>query len=113
MTRSCKFSRFKMKTNHSVCSAFVALTCIVFCSAGGRKHHWQGELFCTARIMMLSGPHSLYGVFGNFFLFGLFLQKGESVKKMREEVGSIFILETRVNKKPHARDSSDIDSSIV
>lgn len=59
-----------------------------FSSVGGWQHYWQGKLYFNARVII----YILFlGVLCKYCVFLCSLQKGESVKKMREEV-NIFSL---------------------
>lgn len=68
--------------------------CNFFCVsfAGGWKHYWQGEfdfyIYLPVNMKVDSYSISHCGLFTEFVCGCAVLQKGESVKKMREEVGS-------------------------
>lgn len=74
----------------SVNSLFLIMYFFFF-FAGGWKHHWQGELLLVLKLILFF----LVFYFSLLNISGISLQKGESVKKMREEVGcfSCFIVQ--------------------
>lgn len=67
------------------------ITCLSF--AGGWKHHREGELLPPLLLLDTKETKSNFW-FCNVSLniCGASLQKGESVKKMREEVGGVLLV---------------------